>query len=146
MKTAVLVGILLIAPPCLAQDVSVRVVSAADGHPLPKVPVFVRHMATAQHDLRLETDRKGEARFVLPDSAPPYIRVDVSVSRTRWECGCFAEGYTADVMQKGVVEAPAVRGKPHTAAGALTAAPGEILIALRPLSFFEGLYMFFVGQ
>lgn len=137
---------MLVTAPGFAQELTIRVVNAANGHPLTKVPVFVRHMGVGQHDLRLETDGTGDARFTPPDGGPPYIRVDVSVSRTRWDCGCFAEGYTADVIQKGVVAAPAIRGKPTTEGGALKSAPRQILIALRPLSFSERLYMFFVGQ
>jgi hypothetical protein len=139
------VVVMLVAPACVAQEVTIRVVNAANGDPLTKARVFVRDMGAARHDLRLETDGKGEARFTLPDSAPPHIRVDVYVSRTRWECGCFAEGYTADVIQTGVVATPAVHGQPTAGATALKVKPGQILLALRSLSFSERLHMFFVG-
>jgi hypothetical protein len=136
--------VMLVAPSCFAQEVTVRVVNAADGRPLKKVPVSVRAIAPAQHDLRLKTDANGEVRFPLPESAPPHLRVDVLISRTHWDCGCFAEGATGEVIQKGIV-APA-GGKATNGVVSLKAVPAQILIPIRPLSFGERLYMFFIGQ
>jgi hypothetical protein len=135
--------VMLVAPACVAQEVTVRVVNAVDGHPLKRVPVSVRAMAPGEHNLRLTTDENGMAKFILPEPAPTHFTVDVLVSPTHWDCPCFGGGYTDDVIQKGIVVAPP--GKTPGAAS-LKATPGQILLPLRSLSFSERLYMFFIGR
>jgi hypothetical protein len=134
---------MLVAVPCFGQEVTVRVINAADGHPLKRVSVSVRAMAPGEHNLRLTTDENGVAKFILPEPAPTHFTVDVLISPTHWDCPCIVGGYTDDVIQKGIV---AARPGKTTGAAALKAIPGQILIPVRPLSFFERIYMSTIGR
>jgi hypothetical protein len=134
--------LMLVAVPCFGQEITVRVVNAADGHPLKRVSISVRAMAAGEHNLRLVTDDNGVAKFTLPQPAPTHFTVDVLISPTHWDCPCIGGGYTDEVIQKGIVVAP---GKTSGVAS-LKATPGQILIPVRPLSFFERIYMSLIGR
>jgi hypothetical protein len=136
---------MLVAPSCFAQEMTVRVVNAANGRPLKDQLVYIGvREPLVWNDLQLKTDANGEARFTLPDPAPPHMRVNVLLSPLRWDCGCMFVAATEGVIQKGVVPPPGA--KPTKAAASLKPSPGQIQFAVRPLSFSDRVYMFFIGQ
>ena len=147
----VYVLVLLLGPFCFAQVVTVRVINAADGHPLQKQHVSVSLLydkgektpAKYEANLTLETDTNGEARFTLPEPAPPHISVQVRLTSEHWRCGCGVLAASGDVIQKGIV-GPLPGGQSKKTTTSLKAPPGEILFVARPLSFFERLLYPFV--
>jgi hypothetical protein len=150
-RCLVFVLLLLVEPLCFAQAVTVRVVNAADGHPLQKQQVSVSLLyekgektpAKYEANLSLETDANGEARFTLPEPTPPHILAQVRLTSEHWRCGCGVLAASGDVIQKGIV-GPLPGGEPKKTTASLKAAPGEILFVARPLSFFERLLYPFV--
>src|SRR5262249_44159354 len=84
--------LMLVAVPCFGQEVTVRVINAADDHPLKRVSLSVRGMAPGEHNLKLIPDDNGSATFALPDPAPTHFRVDVLISPAHWDCPCFGDG------------------------------------------------------
>lgn len=137
--------VMLVAPPCVAQEVTVRVVNAADGHPLKDQLVYIGvREPLVWNDLQLKTGANGEAHFTLPDPAPPHMRINVLLSPLRWDCGCMFVAAIEEVIQRGIVAPPGT--KSAKTAASMKAAPRQILFAVRPLSFSERVYMFFIGQ
>jgi hypothetical protein len=140
---------MLVALPCAAQEVTVRVINAANGRPLENQPVHVTLMngdrwADDDVHLRLKTDVKGEAHFTLPRPAPKHVDVGTGMSPNHWDCGlCWDRYAPRDVIQKGVVAR--MGDKPTKIATSLKSTPGEILFPRRPVSFFEWLYMVTIG-
>ena len=141
----------LVAPFCLAQVVTVRVINAIDGRPLQKQQISVSLLyekgekTPAKYDanLTLETDANGETHFTLPEPVPPHISAQVRLTSEHWRCGCGVLAATGDVLLKGIV-GPLPGGESKRAATFLKPTPGEILFAARPLSFFERLLYPFV--
>jgi len=133
---------------CLAQEITVRVVSAANGRPVPKQAVSVSFPygetnemeIPAKHAvLNLETDANGEAHFKLPDPPPAHFAAQVRVDWSHWNCLCIITGSTNDLVQKGILGSPAATVRKKYAA-LLKPAPREILFVARPLSFLERLF------
>jgi hypothetical protein len=138
---------------CMAQEVTVRVINAANGRPLPKQAVSVSFLYDNRYDkeipakydavLNLETDANGEAHFRLPEPPPAHFSAQARVDWSRWNCGCGLLGSTDDLVRKGIV-GPVATAESKKSAALLTAVPGEILFAARPLSFWERLLYPFV--
>lgn len=138
---------------CFAQNVTVRVVNGKNGHPLQNQLVTLsleygkgEHSPT-QYDAQphTKTDAHGEARFSLPEPAPSHLGVQVlGLPQRHWDCRCVFGVKTTEVIQKGTVAGPAVGlhqpAKSMTEPGLFKPTPGEILLAVRPVSFFEWLF------
>ena len=143
--------LVLVAPFCLAQVVSVRVINAIDGCPLQKQQISVSLLyekgektpAKYAANLTLETDANGETHFTFPEPVPPHISAQVRLTSEYWRCGCGVLAATEDVIQKGIV-GPVPGGESKRGAASLKPTPGEILFAARPLSFLERLLSPFV--
>jgi len=130
---------------CFAQVVTIRVVNANNGQGLRKQQVYVSLLyekgesVPEKYDanLSLLTDANGEVRFALPNPAPAHMSASVRLPE-HWLCGCGVLVTTGEVISRGIVGpgAAAGIGRPATPA---KAAPGEILILARPLSFWERL-------
>jgi hypothetical protein len=141
--------VLWVAPACLAQAVTIRVINAADGHPLQKQQISVtffydkgeKRPAKYEATLSLETNVNGEAQFTFPEPAPAHLAAQVRIDWGRWKCGCGVLAATEDLIQKGIVESAAT---PKKSPVPVKAVPGEILFVARPLSFFERLLYPFV--
>jgi hypothetical protein len=133
---------MLVAPSCLAQEITVLVMNADDGRPMRKVSMTVsalRGETPLRSDgdsLSLKTDLNGEAHFTLPNPAPPHIIVNVDLPSSRWDCLCLVTGFTKDVIQKGFVSKV---GEMKISAP-VKATPGQILVPARRMSFFQRLY------
>lgn len=140
--------LLCYGPFCLAQDVTVRVINAENGHPVQKQAISVSFLYDKKYDkeipakydlvLNLETDVNGEAHFKLPEPPPVHFSAQVRMDWSRWKCGCGILGSTDDLVQKGIVGPVATTDSKNSAA-LVKAVPGEILFVARPLSFFERL-------
>lgn len=139
--------LLVLAPLCLAQAVTIRVLNSRDGHPLARQSVSVSFLyghkegTPPKHDsgLTLETDANGEARFTIPDPAPAHLAAQVRPDWSRWRCSCFVLTDTQIIVQKGVAGPfPTDVAKKLPASG--TPRPGEILFVATPLSFLERIF------
>jgi hypothetical protein len=138
--------LLALAPACLAQAVTIRVLNSRDGHPLARQSVSVSflygHKGTPpKHDsgITLETDANGEARFTIPDPAPVHLAAQIRPDWSRWRCSCAVFPDTQIVIQKGIAGPfPADVAKKLPAGG--TPRPGEILFVATPLSFLERIF------
>ncbi len=131
---------------CSAQLVTIRVIDTADGHPLQKQQISVSFLYGSNEPkpthydatLHLATDRQGEAHLKLPEPPPPHLSAQVHLTSEQWRCGCGVLATTQDVIQKGIV-GPSPGSESKKSVVAERAAPGEILILARPLTFFERL-------
>jgi len=147
LRFFVFVLLLCLGPVCLAQELTVRLINAANGRPLQKQPVSVSFLYDKRYDksipakydavLNFETDVNGEAHFVLPIPPPAHFSAQVRVDWSRWHCGCGILGSTDDLIGKGIVGP--VRATDSTTSAAFKAVPGQVLFVARPLSFFERL-------
>jgi hypothetical protein len=139
--------LLMLSPSCLAQAVTVRVVNANDGGPLQKQRVSVTLSygkgEKSPASLSFETDQNGEVRFVLPSPTPERLSAQVQLTSGHWRCGCGVVVPTKTLLQEGVV-GPLPGGSSKHPAAPFRAAPAEILIVARPLSFWERLLYPFV--
>lgn len=138
---------LSVAPSCVAQEVKIRVINGADGRPLPKLAISVAFLYDKKYDkeipanydvsLKLETDKNGEVHFKFPQPPPVHFSAQVRVD-LHWHCGCLILASTEDLVREGINGPIAVSDEKKFAAR-YRAAPGEILVIARPLSFFERL-------
>ena len=146
-RVSVCVLLLLLGPSCLAQGLTIRVINAADGRPLPEQKVAVSLLyekgdeapAKFNAHLSLETDANGEAQFRLPEPPPKHLSAHVEINWARWHCGCGVLVATQDVIQKGIVNSAASSGQLRKSPELGRAVPGEIRFIARPLSLFERL-------
>lgn len=142
-----LVLLLWLEPPCLAGEVTIRIINAGDGRALQNQPVSVSLLyekgeaTPTKYDanLALQTDASGEAHFVLPQPSPAHLAVRVGIDSGRWHCGCNVLAVTQDVMQKGILNSTASDSESKRSPDLVKAVPGEIRFIVRPLSFFERL-------
>ncbi len=136
--------LLAIAPNCLAQAITVRVVNADKGRPLKNQRVSVVLMyfkpesapPKQNPNLRLETNLSGEAHFALPTPAPGHLSALVTLTSEQWRCGCFMLATTETVIRRGVVGPIPAKSKN---VARFKPVPGEILIVARPPTLFERL-------
>ncbi|MGH9352353.1 MAG: hypothetical protein ACRD2G_09360 [Terriglobia bacterium] len=140
------VVVLLPAPACLAQMITVRIVNATNGHSLQKQPVSLSLLygdgevapSEGSRLMHSETDAHGEARFNLPKPPPAHLSAQVRLTSEHWRCGCSALVSTQEVIQRGFVGVKAGEGLKQAPVQA-KAEPGEILFVARPLTFVERL-------
>jgi hypothetical protein len=131
--------LLWIAPVSLAQVITIRVINAKNGHPLPRKNIMVSLRGEKNErgplHLQLKTDVRGEARFALPDPVPTRLSAVVRLKSRTWRCRCLAFVATQDAIQRGIVEGQNLAG----AAAPVKAEPGEIIFVARRRPFFEEL-------
>ena len=149
-STAVILFIfaLLFGPCCLGQEVTVRVINAANGRPLPKQSVSVSFPYDEKYDkkipakynatLNLETDASGEAHFTLPEPPPVHFSAQVRIDWSRWKCVCGIMGSTDDLLRAGIMRSVTTTDS-NNSSGPFKAIPGEVLFVVRPLSLLERL-------
>lgn len=131
---------------CLAQPVTVRVIDVHNGRPLEKQHVSLsllyekgqRTPAAYEPNLTGETDENGKVQFQIDDPVPSRFSVMVRLTSEYLRCGCWVMGATQDLIQKGIV-GPGPGPKSEKSDAALKAAPGEVLVLARQMSFFERL-------
>lgn len=133
---------------CMAQEITVRVINATNGRPLPKQGVSVSFLYDKRHDseipakydavVNFETDANGEAHFKLPEPPPSRFSAQARLDSSHWKCGCGVLASTDDLVRKGIV-GPIATSESKKSSALLTAVPMEILFAARPLSFIERL-------
>jgi hypothetical protein len=133
-----------LTPLIFSQVLTIRVINAANGSPLPRERASISLLyegnekapAGYQSVLELETDSNGEARFKLPMPPPAHLSVRVRLTSEHWRCGCAALVSTQAIMKEGLV-VPVAR---HTSGGSLhpvKAEAGQILFLARRLTFLE---------
>ncbi len=140
LRYSVCALLLWLGPCCMAQTVTIRIISAHKAGPLPKQRVVVtllyekgeKRPPNYDATLTLETDSNGNAQFNLPEPAPAHLAAKVLIDWGHWNCAgdCGVLAATQDVIQKGMVAsaAPSFAAEPT---------PGEILFVVRPLSLWE---------
>lgn len=137
----------LLGPSCLAQGLTVRVINANNGHPLPNesVTISLLYMKGERRPVKYntlvtsKTDAEGEAHFTLPTPAPVSLAAQVYLSTPYWHCvPCLVLTTTEEVIQKGIV-GPLPQVKSKKVAAAIKPVPGQILFVARPFSFLERL-------
>jgi hypothetical protein len=143
-RIAAVAALLGAGPCCLAQSLTVRVVNAANRHPLPGQPVKVALFYTRDYppahfdeDMSATTDARGEALFQLAQPAPEQIFVQAVLPHGKWQCVCNALVVTQEITSAGIVEA-ADAG--HPAPAGIVARPGEIVLTARPRPFWKRLF------
>jgi hypothetical protein len=135
-----------LVPSCLAQEARIRVINGTNGRPLPNFAASISFLYDKNYDkeipanynasLRLETDGNGQAYFKIPQPPPMHFAAQVTVDWSHWDCGgCAILASTDDLAKKGIVMPVATKDANKFAL--YKAAPGEILVIVRPLSFFE---------
>lgn len=139
--------LLSVASCCLAQEAKIRVINGADGSPLPKLAISVAFLYDKEFDkeipanynasLKLETDKNGEAHFRFPQPPPAHFSAQVRVD-LHWHCGCLVLASSEALAREGI-KGPLSASDEKRLAARYKAAPGEILVIARPLSFFERL-------
>jgi hypothetical protein len=135
--------LLSVAPSCLAQEATIRVINGANGRPLPKLAVSVSFLYDKKYDkeiprsydasLNLETDENGKVHFKFPQPPPVHFSAQVRVD-LHWHCACLILASTEDLVREGINVSDEKKFAAH-----YKTAPGEILVIARPLSFFERL-------
>jgi len=142
----VLLPVLWLSPLCFGQALSIRVVNADNGHPLPKQNVTVSlfydkdEKKPAKYDaqLILQTNGNGEAQFRLPEPTPLHFWAQVRLDSEYWHCFCMAFVSTQELAQKGIVVMPGAKSTPS--ATNANAGPGQIVFLARPFTFLERLF------
>jgi hypothetical protein len=141
-------AVLCFGPLCLGQTITVRVINANNGRPIPKQPVTVSllfdnpvpALRAPTQLLSLQTDANGAAQVQLPEPPPAHLSASARLEVGKWHCLCAAIpmlAVTQDIVQSGmVIGSPP---KPSSKRPAPKAAPGEILCLAERLSFFERL-------
>lgn len=138
-----LLFLLCCSAPCLGHTIKVRVVNEKNGHPVKGAHV---HLSLDYGDDKSQsglppnietafdsrTDKNGEAKFQLPQPPPSYLSVQVQPTTPYSDCTCVVSASSDEVIKDGY--ARTMRGH---AAPDLT--PGEILVQVRPLNFFQRL-------
>lgn len=127
----------------VAQTITVRVVDVKDGHPLAKrsvaLSLLFRNAKTGTDRstrLQEETDANGDARFVLTNTVPDHLGIEVDLAPKDWLCGCNFLASTDDVISKGV-RGPFAREK--TLPAMANPEPGEIVVLAKSTSFWQRL-------
>ena len=141
LRTLASVLLLCLGPLCSAQELTVRVIDAPNGHPLKGQTVTVGFLYDKNYDkmipskheaLKLETDTNGEIRFQFPEPRPTHFSAQIHLDESRWECRCAVLGSTEDLIGKGIVAS-------SSRTATLTPIAGQLLFVVRPLSLFERL-------
>jgi hypothetical protein len=132
--------LLCAAASCVAQTITIRVIDAAKRRPLPKQQVIVSlyyggdQRAKYESEQTLMTGANGEVLYALPQPAPQHIAVQIVPDHGRWDCVCMTDFAPQTVLEAGIVES-AAKKKHHRAA--IIAKPGEVVFALRKVSFWR---------
>jgi hypothetical protein len=136
------VFIATLATACVAQEVTVRVINAKNGQPLPNESVVVQFMGTqaSSSSMQLTTDAKGEAHFNIPDSQTEHLDVRVVLKSGHWDCGCWVMT-DPKTVQQGIVAYTPIKNHDMP-----VAKPNEIIVLARPLRFIERLLWPIVKQ
>jgi hypothetical protein len=122
-----------------AQVITIRVINAKNGHPLPKKRIKVslrdeKNEKGSSH-LQLETDVRGEARFALPDPVPTRLSAVVLLKSRSWQCRCSVFVATQDAVRKGAVAGQNLMSP----ATPVRAEPGQIVFVAGRRPFLEEL-------
>jgi sulfur carrier protein len=136
--------LLLLGPCCIAQTITIRVISASDGHPLEKQKAAVtllyrngeQRPSTYDANLSFETDVNGKVQFTVPEPVPGHLEARIIIDWGRWDCVCRVLATTEDVLRAGWMEFATNREK---SPAPVKPTPGEIVFAVRPLSLWERL-------
>jgi hypothetical protein len=144
MKRAIMhVGFLFTASlaTCCAQEFTVRLIDARNGHPLPNETVTVSFTEN-ERSLKLinvKTDANGIATFLLPTPLPPNVLVR---NYRLYPCYQLTSANTQALKQSGLVSRcskadQACRCNFSKEAGEIKANPGQTVLFARPETLWE---------
>jgi hypothetical protein len=138
---AFLIVLAVSTPTCLAQVVTVRLVDVKSLRPLKGTIVRLRFQDL--HPLRIRsdyldgvTDKEGRAAFELPEPTPDRVLVEPQIQN--WDMCSHLAYETPKVLRSGVVGQDFCR---YADLG-FSAKPGEIVLFVRHISFWERLRSF----
>jgi hypothetical protein len=148
MRILIPLFIIVVGAACSsAQEISVRLLNAKSGKPLPKVALT---MFSYNGDVKFErgksfpkwktpdetTDSQGRAVFHLPEARPEHINFLVGEPWNFWGCCCRQPLSPESVLRSGEI----AQYDEHTC-GRLTrhatAQPGEVIIFERKMTFWD---------
>jgi hypothetical protein len=125
---------------CWAAEITVRVINARDGHEVKDLPIWVYPVEEKPKGkpLTATTGLDGTAVFHLPDPLPKSVFVEQEVSGKIGGCSS-AIFSTREIMERGVVGDTKYRScdPKGKLKGKFTARPGEIIIFVRFLRWWE---------
>ena len=137
-----------LAPACLAQDLTIRLIDATSGRPMPSQPISVAFLydkkyqpnvpAKPEKGVNLETDANGEVHFQFPATKPAHFAAEARLDRSRWHCGCALLASPDELIKKGIVGSIPAGGS-GLPGDLIKAVPGRIIFFASPLSPWERL-------
>ena len=125
-----------------AQDLSVQLIDARDGHPLPNRPLtvtFIREGAESFDGFSLKTDASGKAVFRLPSPIPHHVQLNAYDLYPCYQLTTLDVGVlkTAGIVSRCSKQSQACRCNFSKEADGMKATPGQILLFARPETLWE---------
>lgn len=125
-----------------AQDFSVQLIDARNGHPLPNRPVtvtFIREGAKSFEGFSLKTDANGTAVFRLPSPVPQHVQLN---AYDLYPCYQLTTLDVPALKESGIVsrcskESQACQCNFSKEVDGIKATPGQILLFARPETLWE---------
>lgn len=131
--------VLCLGPLCFSESVVVQVLNSRDGTPIPDQFVTMQlRNASAKTVMALNsrTDSNGKAHFLLPQTQPETLNVEVQLSAPALHCTCQTLVNTESVIREGlIVVSRRIRNSKLSAP--VQPAPGHIVFLARPSSLLE---------
>lgn len=138
-----------LAPVCLAQDLTLRLIDVTSGRPMSSQPVPVAFIydkkyqpnvpAKPEKGVNLETDANGEVHFQFPAPAPAHFAAEARLDRSRWHCGCALLSSPNELIKKGIVGSIPAGGS-GLPGDLIKPVPGRIILFASPLTLWERLF------
>jgi hypothetical protein len=130
--------VLCLGPLCFGESVVVQVLNGMDGTPVRDQFVTMQlRNASAKTVMALNsrTDSNGKAHFLLPQTTPESLNVEVQLSAPALHCTCQTLVKTEAVIREGLVVSRRIRNSRLSAP--IQPAPGHIVFVARPSSLLE---------
>jgi hypothetical protein len=146
MRAIALLFLCCVSATGFGQRFTIRIINLTNGSPLRNRQVYISGISSQaapkederlkltkkpiRADLNLVTDSKGETAFDLPKPMPAYLYVRPVFSERDWDCTCFVQVPTKEVLQKGhIVMTPYADRSKHKSS--IQPKAGEVLFVVR---------------